>query len=208
MKMVNRQLKARGIRSERVLRAFTDIPRERFVGEGDVERAYGDHPLHIDYDQTISQPYMVALMSECLEPSPTDRILEIGTGSGYQTAVLCELAGEVYTIERVGELSAQAEMTLQHSGYTNFHTKVADGTLGWPEAAPFDGIIVTASAPEIPQSLKSQLAEGGRLVMPVGPRGMQTLMTLTRTGTKTDEQEVCECVFVKLIGKEGWRQEE
>ena len=204
--MVQQQLTPRGITNQRVLETFADVPRERFVLEEDRERAYGDYPIPIGHGQTISQPYMVALMTECLAPSSSDRILEIGTGSGYQTAILCELADEVYTVERVPELSSRAERTLTELGYANFHTRVADGTLGWPEHAPFDGIMVTASSPDVPQSLKSQLAEGARLVIPVGPTGMQTLMVLTRHGTTTDEQAICDCVFVKLIGKEGWNE--
>lgn len=205
--MVERQLRARGIHDVRVLEAFSRIPREQFVLEEDRDQAYEDHPVPIGCAQTISQPYMVAIMTQVLAPSPSDRVLEIGTGSGYQTAVLCELAKEVFSIERVAELSERASLALQYIGFSNFHTRIGDGSLGWREEAPFDGIMVTASAPEIPASLKSQLAEGGRLVMPVGPTGMQTLMVLTRQGGKTDEEAVCECVFVKLIGKEGWQDE-
>ena len=208
LRMVERHLRSRDIRDERVLEAFLSVPRERFVPEEAQARAYKDYPIPIGHDQTISQPYMVAVMTECLAPSPTDRILEIGTGSGYQTAVLCELAKEVYTVERVAELSRRAERTLRELGYENLHTRVGDGTLGWPDEAPFDGIMVTAAAREIPQSLKSQLAQGGKLVMPVGPTGLQTLMVLTRHGTTTDEEAVCECLFVKLIGKEGWGEKE
>ncbi len=204
--MVERQLRARGIHDERVLEAFATIPREKFVPEEDVERAYADHPLPIGYGQTISQPYMTALMTQLLNLRETDRVLEIGTGSGFQTAVLCELAGEVYTIERVGTLAERAEMTLQYLGYRNFHGRVGDGTTGWREAGPFAGIMVTASAPTVPESLKGQLAEGGRLVIPVGPVEMQTLMVLTRQAGRTTEEAVCECVFVRLIGKEGWQE--
>jgi protein-L-isoaspartate(D-aspartate) O-methyltransferase len=206
--MVEHQLRARGIRDERVLEAFASIPREQFVPEEEAEHAYEDHPVPIGWGQTISQPYIVGLMTQCLAPKKSERILEIGTGSGYQTAVLCELAKEVYSVERVGELSERAAMTLQYLGYRNFHTLVADGTLGWKEHAPYDGIMVTASAPEVPESLKQQLVEGGRLVMPVGPRGMQTLMVLTCRRGRTEAEAVCECIFVKLIGQEGWKDEE
>ena len=206
--MIERHLRARGIHDARVLEAFERVPRERFVPEADRYRAYEDHPIHIGHGQTISQPYMVALMTQVLAPTKSDRVLEIGTGSGYQTAVLCELAGEVFTIERVAELSERAAATLEERGYTNFRAKVGDGTLGWPEEAPFDGIIVTASGPEAPKSLKAQLAEAGRLVMPVGPMGMQMLTVLTRRGGRMNEEAVCACVFVKLIGKEGWTEEE
>ena len=205
--MIERHLRARGIHDERVIEAFERVPRERFLPEAERTRAYEDHPIHIGHGQTISQPYMVALMTQVLAPTKSDRVLEIGTGSGYQTAVLCELAGEVFTIERVAELSERAAATLEERGYTNFRAKVGDGTLGWPEEAPFDGIIVTASGPEAPKSLKRQLAEGGKLVMPVGPMGMQMLTVLTRRGARTDEEAVCACVFVKLIGKEGWPEE-
>ena len=206
--MVERHLRVRGITDEHVLKALGAIPRERFVPEGDADRAYGDHPIPIGHGQTISQPYMVALMTQCLGTSSKEKVLEIGTGSGYQTAVLCELAGEVYTIERVPELSQRASKTLRELGYRNFQERVGDGTLGWPEKGPFDAIMVTASAPEVPESLKRQLAEGGRLVIPVGPQGMQVLMVLTRQGGRTEEEAVCDCVFVRLIGKEGWREDD
>jgi protein-L-isoaspartate(D-aspartate) O-methyltransferase len=168
--------------------------------------AYEDHPLVIGYDQTISQPYMVGLMTQCLDLKGTERVLEIGTGSGYQAAILCELAGEVYSVERIGALSERAGLTLQYLGYRNFHLLVGDGTLGWPEYAPFDRIIVTAAAPEVPPSLVRQLSNDGILVIPVGPPGMQQLMVLRKHADKTAAQSVCDCVFVKLIGKEGYNE--
>jgi len=204
--MVKVQLEARGIRDLRVLEAFRRVPRDRFVLSSDLPQAYEDHPLSIGYGQTISQPYMVALMTQCLELVGSERVLEIGTGSGYQTAILCELAKEVYSVERIDPLSERAAMTLQYLGYSNFHLKLGDGTLGWREEAPFDRIIVTAAAPDIPKSLKEQLPGEGILVIPVGPIGMQTLMVMRKHAGKTESESVCDCVFVRLIGEEGYSE--
>ena len=204
--MVEEQLRRRGIRDPRVLDAFARLPRHVFVPSESELSAYEDHPLPIGDEQTISQPYMVALMTQCLELKGTERVLEIGTGSGYQTAVLCELAREVYSIERLPALSERAGLTLQYLGYRNVEMRVGDGTLGWPEQAPFDRILVTAAAPDVPPSLKRQLAEGGILVIPVGPVGMQQLMVLRKRAGETDAKSVCDCVFVKLIGEEGYEK--
>jgi len=201
--MVANQLERRGIADLRVLEAFRRVPRDRFVPDGDLERAYDDHPLPIGGGQTISQPYMVALMTQCLELAGSERVLEVGTGSGYQTAILCELAERVYSVERIAELSERASVTLQYLGYSNFELRVGDGTLGWAEEAPFDRIIVTAAAPEIPPTLKGQLADEGVLVMPVGPVGYQKLVVLRRHAGETESESVCDCVFVRLIGEEG-----
>ena len=202
--MVARQLAARDIRDERVLEAFRRVPRHRFVPPEIRASAYVDHPMPIGSGQTISQPYMVALMTQCLELEGAERVLEIGTGSGYQAAILAELAREVYSIERQESLAARASAVLD--GYPNIHITVGDGTEGWPEHAPYDGIIVTAGAPDAPPPLLDQLADGGRLVIPVGGSFSQTLLVYTRRGAIFDDRAVCGCVFVPLIGKYGWKK--
>jgi len=202
--MVERQIRRRGIHDARVLNAFRSVPRHLFVPPRHRDQSYEDHPVDIGYGQTISQPYIVALMTEALRLGGDERVLEIGTGSGYQTAILAHLSHHVYTIERIAELSATARRVLDELGYNNISYRVGDGTLGWPEEAPFDGIIVTAAAPSMPESLKNQMADGGRLVMPVGGRGGQDLIVLERKGDSFRRQRLCGCVFVRLIGQEGW----
>lgn len=203
-RMVERDLAGRGIKDKRVLEAMGRIPREDYVWDVDREEAYVDHPLRIGSGQTISQPYMVALMTEELALAGDEKVLEIGSGSGYQTAVLAELAAEVHTVERIRELSDYAEGKLRDHGYGNVRTHVADGTLGLPEQAPFDRIMVTAGAPEVPEALKEQLGEGGRLVIPVGPGSGQTLLTITRNGDAFRTKRGIPCIFVKLRGGQGW----
>jgi protein-L-isoaspartate(D-aspartate) O-methyltransferase len=202
--MVRQDITRRGVKSPRVIEAVGRVPREKFVGPVDLDEAYADHPLGIDCGQTISQPYIVALMTEMLALSGRERVLEIGTGSGYQTAILAELAAEVFSVERHAELSARAEKTLAKLGYGNISFLVGDGTLGWAEHAPFDVIIVTAAARHVPESLKAQLADGGVLVAPVGKSGRQTLVKLTRKQNEFTEERGTDCIFVKLIGEEGY----
>lgn len=202
--MVDTQLKRRGIADPRVLAAMAKIPRHRFVPLHLKEQAYGDYPLPIGEDQTISQPYIVALMTEALELKGGEKVLELGAGSGYQAAILGELADQVFTIERLPSLAQAAEMVLREVGYTNVHIKVADGTLGWAEEAPFDAILVTAGSPQIPPPLVEQLALGGRLVIPVGNSYTQTLTRVRRTPEGLKHEYLGGCRFVKLIGKHGW----
>jgi protein-L-isoaspartate(D-aspartate) O-methyltransferase len=204
--MVKNHLMARDITDGRVLEAFRKVPRHLFVPEADRSRAYEDHPLSIGCGQTISQPYMVALMSQCLALGGWENVLEIGTGSGYQTAILAELAQTVHTIERIDELSDRAQAVLVDQGYENINFRVGDGTLGWPEASPFDRIIVTAAAPHVPETLKLQLGNGGLLVVPVGPREGQQLLVIRRDGKDFEQKNVCACIFVKLVGKEGYSE--
>jgi len=199
------ELRALGIRDERVLSAMERVPRHLFVPPELVPYAYEDRPLPIGAGQTISQPYIVALSTQALELSPQDRVLEIGTGSGYQAAVLAELAGEVYTVERLPELSQAARERLERLGYRNLYFRVGDGTKGWPDEAPFDAILVTAAAPKVPQSLVEQLAEGGRLVIPIGGRESQDLWLMRRRTRRLEKVYLCPCTFVPLIGEEGWR---
>ncbi|MBC7247427.1 MAG: protein-L-isoaspartate(D-aspartate) O-methyltransferase [Actinobacteria bacterium] len=206
-KMVRQQIADRGVRDPRVLDAMLRVPRHLFVPEDIRYRAYDDCPLPIEEGQTISQPYMVAWMSELLELRGTEKVLEIGTGSGYQAAILCELAREVYSVELHPRLAREAGERLRALGYTNFSIRVGDGTLGWPEKAPFDGIMVTAGAPSVPQPLLEQLADGGRLVIPVGPAGMQMLTVVRRTGNSFQTSEEGSCIFVPLVGKHGWRRD-
>ncbi|MBI2015730.1 MAG: protein-L-isoaspartate(D-aspartate) O-methyltransferase [Candidatus Rokubacteria bacterium] len=205
--MVETQIAARGVRNPAVLEAMRRVPRERFVPAHLAELAYTDEPLPIGEDQTISQPYIVAAMIEAAQPRPGDRALEIGTGSGYSAAVLATIVAEVYTVERLAGLAESAGRRLAELGYANVHVRQANGTLGWPEHAPFDVIIVTAGGPRVPRPLLEQLAAGGRLVMPVGSwRLGQRLMRVTRTGEDTYHHEGLEDVaFVPLIGEEGWR---
>lgn len=202
-RMVEEQLAAPGrdISDSRVLKAMATVPRHEFVPAAVRDRAYGDHPLPIGYGQTISQPYVVAFMTEKLAPKPTDRVLEIGTGSGYQAAVLAGLVAEVYSIEIVEELAKQAEADLKRLGYTNVKVRHGDGYLGWPEAAPFDAIIVTAAPDHVPKPLVDQLKEGGRLVIPVGESGFQTLYLMTKRGTQLERQAVLPVRFVPMTGK-------
>lgn len=174
------QLSRRGIRDARVLGAIGEVPRHRFVPEELIEAAYDDSALAIGEGQTISQPYVVALMTQALELRPVERVLEVGTGSGYSAAVVSRLVGEVYSVERIPTLAARAAKTLAELGFTNVHLRVGDGTEGWKEHAPFDAIAVTAGGPRIPEPLLWQLAEGGRLVIPIGPTESQTLMRITR----------------------------
>ena len=199
------ELRALGIRDERVLSAMARVPRHLFVPPKLLPYAYDDRPLPIGAGQTISQPYIVALSTQALELSPTDRVLEIGTGSGYQTAILAELAGGVYTIERIPELSQLARERLLSLGNENVRFRVGDGTKGWPEAAPFDAILVTAAAPTAPKSLLDQLAEDGRMVIPIGGRQHQDLYLFRKRARGLERVYLCPCTFVPLIGEEGWR---
>ena len=207
--MVANQVAARGVRSEKVLDAMRKVPREQFLPEGVREFAYEDSPLPIEAGQTISQPYIVAFMIEGLALRGGEKVLEIGAGSGYAAAVLAEIAAEVYTIERIEELATSAASTLAESGYDNVHVLHGDGTLGWQEHAPFDGIVVAAGGPEIPDSLKQQLKIGGRMVIPVGDnRGFQELVRVTRVSeTKFETEDLAAVRFVPLIGAEGWETE-
>ncbi len=204
--MVIEQLEHRGIRSPGVLDAMRRIPRERFVLPTFEAQAYADTALAIDCGQTISQPYMVARMTELLEIEPSDRVLEIGTGTGYQAAILACLAKQVYTIEWHLKLMNEAAERLAALGLTNVTYRCADGSVGWPEQAPFDGIMVTAGAPQVPGALCEQLAVGAKLVVPVGDQTEQTLVIVRRTEAGMDREEQIRCRFVKLLGEQGWKE--
>jgi protein-L-isoaspartate(D-aspartate) O-methyltransferase len=197
--MVEQQLKLRGIKDERVLAAMRKVPREEFVPAEERGDAYEDGPLPIGYDQTISQPYIVAFMTEQLQLKPGDRLLEIGSGSGYQAAVLAELAADVYTIEIVEPLAKTAQATLQRVGYKNVHLKVGDGYQGWPEEAPFDAIIVTCAPDKVPQPLVDQLKDGGRMVIPVGQRFAQQLYLLEKKNGQLKESATLPVRFVPML---------
>ncbi len=200
--MVTYQIEDRGINNPAVLDACREVPREMFIPDNEKSMAYADSPLPIGCGQTISQPYIVALMTELLQPKPQDRILEIGTGSGYQAAIMAEIVKEVYTIEYVPELAARAKNTLLQLGYDNVSFKTGDGFDGWPEFAPYDGIIVTAAAPTVPHPLQKQLKKGGRIIIPVGlPFDVQYLYVLTRTEEGFSEEENIPVRFVPMVGK-------
>jgi len=203
--MVDTQLIPRGISDPRVLGAFRKVPRHLFAPENIRASAYDDAALPIGEGQTISQPYMVAIMTELLKLKGNEKVLEVGTGSGYQAAILAELCRKVITIERIEKLSERAAKVLKEIGYSNLEFVVGDGTLGYSKEAPYDGIIVTAGCPEIPPPLIDQLAEGGRLVIPVGERYLQTLTIATKEKGKISIEESIGCVFVPLIGKYGWQ---
>jgi len=205
--MVATQIEARGIYDHGVLEAMRKVPRHLFIGEALQDQAYGDFPLPIGEGQTISQPYIVAEMTQALQLDTDDRVLEIGTGSGYQTAILAELAFRVYTIERVRELFVNARNLLDQLGYHNVVARCSDGTLGWPDESPFEAIIVTAGAPGVPEILLQQLAIGGRLVIPVGNRFSQSLLKLRRDEDGIHKTDLGGCRFVKLIGEHGWKAE-
>ncbi|RME62128.1 MAG: protein-L-isoaspartate(D-aspartate) O-methyltransferase [Caldilineae bacterium] len=209
-RMVKQQIERRGLKDPAILEAMRTVPRHLFVPEQYQRLAYEDMPLPIPAGQTISQPFIVAYMISLLDPQPTDRVLEIGAGSGYAAAVLSRVVAEVYTVERHEELVAYARERLTALGYDNIHIRHGDGTLGWPEHAPYDGIVVTACGPRVPPTLKEQLALGGRLVMPViQDRYYQTLVRVTRVGEKAYQHEELEPVaFVPLVGEEGWPEEE
>ena len=203
--MVQYQIRARGVKDERVLSAMEKVQRHLFVSESLRDSAYNDSALLAGEGQTISQPYMVAMMTEALNAGPKDRILEIGTGSGYQTAILAELCSKVYSIERIKILAERAEKILKNLGYTNFLIKVADGTNGWKEEAPFDGILVTAGGPSVTKVLMEQLTDGGRLIIPIGDEFSQSLTKVVREGDTYHHSSLTGCVFVKLIGNHGWK---
>ena len=204
-RMVKTQLIPRGISNELVLNAMRKVPRERFVEEALIKEAYNDHPLPIGNKQTISQPYIVALMTEALELTGNEITLEIGTGSGYQTAILAELSKKVYTIERIRDLMIKAKSVLAELGYTNILFKGFDGTLGWEKYGPYDAIIVTAGAPKVPQPLMDQMADGGRLIIPVGNRFSQDLIKITRRAHNYIRENLGGCRFVDLVGVHGWK---
>ncbi|VAX33769.1 Protein-L-isoaspartate O-methyltransferase [hydrothermal vent metagenome] len=204
-RMVESQLMARGIRDKGVLDAMRKIPRHLFVEEALQDQAYGDHALPIGERQTISQAYMVALMSEALALNGSEKVLEVGTGSAYQTAVLAELAEHVYSLERIDLFIEKTKVLMKDLGYENVCIRCADGTVGWEEEAPFDAILVTAGAPEIPQALIAQLAIGGRLVIPVGDRVSQVLKKIVKQKTGATETSLTSCTFVPLVGEAGWQ---
>ncbi|MEW6378770.1 MAG: protein-L-isoaspartate(D-aspartate) O-methyltransferase [bacterium] len=205
-RMVQEQLIARGIKDKDVLQAMRKIPRHLFVEDAFALRAYGDHPLPIGEKQTISQPYMVGYMAEALAVNKKSRVLEIGTGSGYQTAVLAEICQKVYSVERIKSLAQKAQKLLEQLGYHNFQILVDDGSRGWLEKAPFQGIIISASAPSVPLSLCEQLEEGGRMVVPVGTEKSQILRIVHKKNGRIIEEEKLHCSFVKLIGEYGWSE--
>lgn len=207
--MVERQIVARGIRDSLVLEAMLRVPRHRFVEEALWAQAYGDHPLPIGEKQTISQPYMVALMTEALMLTGGEKILEIGTGSGYQAAILAQIVSRVYSVERIASLARRARRILDEVGCRNVNIKLSDGTIGWEEEAPFDGIVVTAGSPRVPAHYLTQLAVGGRLIIPVGGLGSQVLKRIVRRGLEEfQEEDLLDCRFVPLIGKDGWPESE
>ncbi len=206
--MVDEQIIARGIKDSRVVEAMRKVARHLFVEEALQNQAYNDYPLPIGHGQTISQPYMVALMTEGLEIRSHETVLEIGTGSGYQTAILAELAEKVYSIERIAELASRARKILDDLNCFNVEIRIFDGTYGWQEKAPFDAIMVTAGAPEIPKPLVDQLALGGRMVIPVGDAGLQDLFKVTRKEDRIAQENLGGCRFVKLVGKYAWDEEE
>jgi protein-L-isoaspartate(D-aspartate) O-methyltransferase len=207
LKMVEEQITSRGIKDAKLIAAMKKIPRHLFVEEALQTQVYTDHPLPIGEKQTISQPYMVALMTEALLLTGKERVLEIGTGSGYQTAILAELSEKVFSIERIRPLALRARKLLYELGYFNVEIKIFDGTFGWMEESPFDVIMVTAGSPDIPQPLIDQLATGGRLVIPVGDESVQDLFRVTKTGEGVKRENLGGCRFVKLIGKYGWKTE-
>jgi protein-L-isoaspartate(D-aspartate) O-methyltransferase len=210
-KMVDAQIRSRDVRDERVLRAMEKIPRHLFIDAGLIDQAYNDNPLPIGEKQTISQPYIVAIMTEALELKGREKVLELGTGSGYQAAILAELADRVFTIERIASLAQKARKLLESLNYYNVVIRVGDGTYGWREESPFDAIVVSAGSPSIPRMLVEQLAIGGRLVIPVGSRYSQSLIKLTRLSENPDDvkrEDLGGCRFVNLIGEHGWKVEQ
>jgi protein-L-isoaspartate(D-aspartate) O-methyltransferase len=204
-RMVEQQLAGPGrdITNRRVLAVMGKVPRHEFVPADARHLAYADHPLPIGYGQTISQPFIVAFMTEKLDPKPTDRVLEIGTGSGYQAAVLSELVASVYTIEIVGPLARRAEADMKRLGYTNVAVRAGDGYKGWPEATPFDAVIVTCAPDHVPQPLVDQLKEGGRMIIPVGPAHDQSLYLLEKKGSKVEQRAILPVRFVPMTGDKG-----
>lgn len=204
--MVKTQLISRGIRDERVLKAMETVPRHLFIDPSISYKAYDDMALPIGEGQTISQPYMVAIMTELLELKGDEKVLEVGTGSGYQAAILAELSREVYTVERVVVLSERALERLRSLGYSNIQVKVGNGTLGWPEEAPFDRIMVTAATPKVPDPLIEQLSEEGILIAPIGERFSQQLVKVKKSQGRFSEEYHTPCIFVPLIGKYGWKE--
>ncbi len=202
--MIQEQLVSRGINDPRVLRAMAKVPRHLFLEGALWDQAYKDHPLPIGADQTISQPYMVALMAQALELKGAERVLEVGTGSGYAAAVLSELCTEVFTVEAVEELALKAHTLLRRLGYRNVSVRVGDGTLGWEEQAPFDAAIISAAAPCIPRPLLEQLKTPGYLVFPMGEKELQALVRIRKDTAGIREEYLCECQFVKLRGRYGW----
>ncbi len=203
--MVQEQLITRGISDPRVLAAMREVPRHCFVDDALQSRAYGDFPLPISAGQTISQPFIVALMTEALALTGTERVLEIGTGSGYQAAILSRLCSQVFTIERINVLLAASRRVFDQLRYFNIVAKLDDGTLGWPEQGPFNAIIVTAGGPEIPEPLVDQLADNGRLIIPVGDQHLQTLQLLEKDAEEVRVSELEKVRFVDLVGEYGWR---
>lgn len=207
--MIQTQLIRRGIQDPRVIEALRAVPRDRFFPESIRHEAYSDQAAPIGHGQTISQPYIVGLMTNVLDVQPNHKVLEIGTGSGYQTAILAKLTRSVYTVERVKPLLDTAWERLMDLGIRNVHFRHGDGTTGWPEEAPFDRMLIAAAAPQIPQQLLlSQLADGGQAVLPVGQDDQQVLVRVVRHGQDLQSFDVCHCRFVRLIGQEGWREED
>jgi len=202
--MVRTQMRSRRIRDERVLAAFEQTPRELFVPAGERRDAFADQPVPIGYGQTISQPYVVALMVEELAVEPHHRVLDVGAGSGYQTAILAGLVRHVYAIERIAELTERAAAALAHLGLTNVTLRTGDGSLGWPAEAPFDRIICGAAAPDVPAAWIEQLVDGGRIVAPLGGPDSQDLIAIDKQAGRTRRRQICGVRFVRLVGQQGW----
>ena len=204
--MVRQQIESRGIKNPDVLAALRKVPRHLFVSEALRDQAYGDFPLPIGEQQTISQPFIVAEMTQSLDVGKADRVLEIGTGSGYQAAILAEIAYRVFTIERIRSLFRQTRTLLDKLNYHNVVMRCSDGTMGWEDESPFDAIIVTAGSPKVPEALIDQLADGGRMVVPVGNQHAQDLIKITKDVTGIQQTNLGGCRFVKLVGKQGWNE--